>query len=144
MAYMRLKHRDAHKGCLLCVVSRTVVHDRVVGSVSFASPGGETLHTSSMAQEITVITPAAANFEFTRWHDPPPRVPSPARNPVPAPPLFPNVLFMSPSLCLVIVITSLCPSPLYTTYHVCHDYHDRNIPADARQTTSRATTEHTF
>ncbi|KAJ7617499.1 hypothetical protein DFH06DRAFT_1237892 [Mycena polygramma] len=79
MAYMRLKHRDAHKGFLLCAVSRTVVHDRVVGSVSFASPGGETLHTSSTAQEITIITPAAANFEFRRWHDPPPRVPSPAR-----------------------------------------------------------------
>lgn len=60
---------------------RTVVHDRVVGryskrscltghskysrfSVSFASPGGEALHTSSTAQEITVITPAASNFEF--------------------------------------------------------------------------------
>ncbi|KAJ7913556.1 hypothetical protein B0H13DRAFT_2004819 [Mycena leptocephala] len=87
MVYMRLKHRDAHKGYLLCAVSRTVVHDRVVGSVSFASPGGEALHTSSTAQEITVITPAAANFEFRRWHDPPPAAPifpSPPRtSPVP-------------------------------------------------------------
>ncbi|KAJ7741361.1 hypothetical protein B0H16DRAFT_1565525 [Mycena metata] len=72
MAYMRLKHKDAHKGYLLCAVSRTVVYDKVVGSVSFASPGGEALHYSSTAQEITVITPAASNFEFRRWHDPPP------------------------------------------------------------------------
>ncbi|KAF7364835.1 DNA repair protein rhp42 [Mycena venus] len=103
MAYMRLKHKDAHKGYLLCAVSRfvhfryftlsdftrssrTVVYDRVVGSVSFTSPGGEALHTSSTAQEITVITPAAANFEFRRWHDPPPAVPrfrSASTSPVP-------------------------------------------------------------
>ncbi|KAJ7845369.1 hypothetical protein B0H14DRAFT_2774393 [Mycena olivaceomarginata] len=87
MAYMRLKHKDAHKGYLLCAVSRlfrTVVHDRVVGSVSFASPGGEALHTSSTAQEITVITPAASNFEFRRWHDPPraaTQSPSPSTSP---------------------------------------------------------------
>ncbi|KAJ6504687.1 hypothetical protein C8R47DRAFT_1103228 [Mycena vitilis] len=88
VAYMRLKHRDAHKGYLLCAVvmgrytSRLFTgptHSTIHSSVSFASPGGETLHTSSTAQEITVITPAAANFEFRRWHDPPPRVPSPAR-----------------------------------------------------------------
>ncbi|KAJ7160119.1 hypothetical protein C8R46DRAFT_1285525 [Mycena filopes] len=85
MAYMRLKHKDAHKGYLLCAVVSflTVVYDRVVGSVSFASPGGEALHYSSTAQEITVITPAAANFEFRRWHDPPPPrpkfPPSPSR-----------------------------------------------------------------
>ncbi|KAJ7034015.1 hypothetical protein C8F04DRAFT_1221517 [Mycena alexandri] len=87
MAYMRLKHKDAHKGYLLCAVSlipssRTVVYDRVVGSVSFASPGGEALHYSSTAQEITVITPAASNFEFRRWHDPPP--PRPKISPCPS------------------------------------------------------------
>ncbi|KAJ6585402.1 hypothetical protein B0H19DRAFT_1368750 [Mycena capillaripes] len=121
MAYMRLKHRDAHKGYLLCAVVSSIFISfnscsfdrcpwlRVVAnsgkvtrsfrhprsspeysktsfSVSFASPG-ESLHTSSTAQEITVITPAAANFEFRRWHDPPlaaPRVPSPSRtSPVP-------------------------------------------------------------
>ncbi|KAJ7143577.1 hypothetical protein C8R43DRAFT_569071 [Mycena crocata] len=71
VAYMRLKHKDAHKGYLLNAVSWTVVHDRVVGSVTFASPGGKALHNSSTAQEITVITPAASNFEFRRWHDPP-------------------------------------------------------------------------
>ncbi|KAF8215002.1 hypothetical protein K438DRAFT_1800577 [Mycena galopus ATCC 62051] len=95
MAYMRLKHKDAHKGYLLCAVSRTVVHNRVVGSVSFASPGGEALHTSSTAQEITVISPAAANFEFRRWHDPPPttpRPPSPTTSTVP-----PTVLLHPPA-----------------------------------------------
>ncbi|KAJ7439237.1 hypothetical protein FB451DRAFT_1302713 [Mycena latifolia] len=91
VVYMRLKHKDAHKGYLLCAVSRTVVHDKVVGSVSFASPGGKALHNSSTAQEITVITPTASNFEFRRWHDPPPSRSSPNPRPTalvcdPAPP----------------------------------------------------------
>ncbi|KAJ7701424.1 hypothetical protein B0H17DRAFT_1045376 [Mycena rosella] len=78
VAYMRLKHKDAHKGYLLCAVSRTVVHDKVVGSVSFATPGGKALHNSSTAQEITVITPTASNFEFRRWNDPQPRLQPPS------------------------------------------------------------------
>ncbi|KAJ7256833.1 hypothetical protein B0H12DRAFT_1210160 [Mycena haematopus] len=83
-AYMRLKHKDAYKG--------TVVHDRIVGSVSFGSPGNEVLHANSTAQEITVICPAAANFEFRRWHDPRPVVSrplSPATSPVPPTALLP-------------------------------------------------------
>ncbi|KAJ7464676.1 hypothetical protein B0H11DRAFT_2050586 [Mycena galericulata] len=71
VVYMRLKHKDAHKGYILSLVSWTVVYDKLVGSVSFYSPGGKPFHTSSTAQEITVITPAASNFEFRRWHDPP-------------------------------------------------------------------------
>ncbi|KAF7348231.1 DNA repair protein rhp42 [Mycena sanguinolenta] len=111
MAYMRLRHKDVHKGYLLCAVvrpifvssrltlmfpcslglylsyyslrrlqaSRTVVHDRVVGR-----PGGEALHTSSTAQEITVISPAASNFEFRRWHESSPTTAPPT-------PLYPPV-----------------------------------------------------
>ncbi|KAJ7274132.1 hypothetical protein C8J57DRAFT_1314739 [Mycena rebaudengoi] len=80
IAYMRLKHKDAHKGYILCAVSRTVVYDMVVGSVSFASPGGKALHNSSTAQEITVITPAASNFDFKPWNDPLPVSRDPPRN----------------------------------------------------------------
>ncbi|KAJ7069423.1 hypothetical protein C8F01DRAFT_1207122 [Mycena amicta] len=78
IVYMRLKHKDAHKGYLLCAVSRTVVYDRVVGSISFARPGGETLHAGSTAQEVIVVTPAASNLQFRRWHEPTPDAPSPA------------------------------------------------------------------
>ncbi|KAF4617800.1 hypothetical protein D9613_006187 [Agrocybe pediades] len=60
-----------------CSVVSTVVHNVLVGSVSFASPGAKALHNASTAQEITVITPSAANFEFRRWHDPSPMPPSP-------------------------------------------------------------------
>ena len=43
---------------------RTVVHNVLVGSVSFASPGAKALHNASTAQEITVITESAASFQF--------------------------------------------------------------------------------
>ncbi|KAJ6508303.1 hypothetical protein C8R45DRAFT_1168093 [Mycena sanguinolenta] len=78
MAYMRLKHKDAHKGYLLCAVSWSWegalsvainMRSNSVFSVSFNIPGGEALHTSSTAQEIIVISPAAANFEFRRWNE---------------------------------------------------------------------------
>ncbi len=39
------------------------MHNILVGSVSFASPG-KALHNPSTFQEITVITESAANFEF--------------------------------------------------------------------------------
>ncbi|KAJ6582795.1 hypothetical protein B0H10DRAFT_2098139 [Mycena sp. CBHHK59/15] len=90
LAYMRLKHKDAHKGYVLCVISRTVVYDQIVGSVSFASTGGKALHNSSTAQEITVITPAASNFKFRRWTDPSPdstRFPTPRGIIVRSPPV---------------------------------------------------------
>ena len=44
-------------------VLRTVVHNVLVGSVSFASPS-KALHNASTAQEITVITESASNFQF--------------------------------------------------------------------------------
>ena len=45
-------------------IFRTVVHNVLVGSVSFASPGAKALHNASTAQEITVITESAASFQF--------------------------------------------------------------------------------
>ncbi|KAJ7078596.1 hypothetical protein B0H15DRAFT_788823, partial [Mycena belliarum] len=88
VVYMRLKHKNAHQGYLLCAV----VSDLFLftfASISFASPGGKALHSSSTAQEITVVTPTASNFEFRastslyqclqcthrllqRWHEPAP------------------------------------------------------------------------
>lgn len=77
LVYLRLRHKDPYKGYILCGISRTVVHNVLVGSVSFASPGAKALHNASTAQEIEVITPSAMNFEFRRWHDPSPMPPSP-------------------------------------------------------------------
>jgi len=60
-----LTHHTA--GWLTCTYIdpfRTVCHNVLVGSVSFASPGAKALHNASTAQEITVISPSAANFEF--------------------------------------------------------------------------------
>ncbi|KAG0698291.1 hypothetical protein DFH29DRAFT_941916 [Suillus ampliporus] len=77
LAYLRLKHKDPFKGYILCAVSRTVVHTVVVGSVSFATPGGKALQNTSTAQEVEVITPSAKNFELRRWGDPSPISSSP-------------------------------------------------------------------
>ncbi|KAF9525481.1 hypothetical protein CPB83DRAFT_859319 [Crepidotus variabilis] len=76
LVYLRMRHKDPYRGYVLCGVSRTVVHNVLVGSVSFASPA-KALHNASTAQEITVITPSAANLSFRRWHDPSPMPPSP-------------------------------------------------------------------
>jgi len=40
------------------------VHSVVVGSVSFATPGGKALQNASTAQEVEVITPSAKNFDL--------------------------------------------------------------------------------
>ncbi|KAG1728496.1 uncharacterized protein EDB91DRAFT_1253430 [Suillus paluster] len=64
LAYLRLKHKDPFKGYILCAFSRTVVHNVVVGSISFATPGGKALQNASTAQEVEVITPSAKNFEL--------------------------------------------------------------------------------
>ncbi|KAL0961483.1 hypothetical protein HGRIS_006425 [Hohenbuehelia grisea] len=77
IAYLRLRHKDPYKGYILCCISRTVVHNVLVGSVSFATPGAKQLHNASTAQEITVITPHARDFEFRRWNDPSPMPPDP-------------------------------------------------------------------
>jgi len=91
LAYLRLKHKDPYKGYILCAIvrnatllpllsintlfqSRTVAWNVLVGSVSFASMGPKAMHNASTAQEVTIITPSAANFEFrVRLSFPPPR-----------------------------------------------------------------------
>ncbi|KAI0685633.1 hypothetical protein BC835DRAFT_1289792 [Cytidiella melzeri] len=77
LAYLRMRHRDPCRGYILCAISRTVCQNVLVGSVSFASPGPKALHNASTAQEITVITPTAKDFEFRRWGDPSPMPPCP-------------------------------------------------------------------
>ncbi|KAH9985044.1 hypothetical protein BJV74DRAFT_847579 [Russula compacta] len=81
LAYLRLKHKDPYKGYILCAISRTVAWNVLVGSVSFASMGPKAMHNASTAQEVTIITPSAANFEFRRWGDPSPMPPSPIQGP---------------------------------------------------------------
>ncbi|KAI0087720.1 hypothetical protein BDY19DRAFT_219179 [Irpex rosettiformis] len=77
LAYLRMRHKDPCRGYILCAISRTVCQNVLVGSVSFASPGPKALHNASTAQEITVITPTARDFEFRRWGDPSPMPPCP-------------------------------------------------------------------
>ncbi|KAH0826208.1 hypothetical protein J3R83DRAFT_5651 [Lanmaoa asiatica] len=77
IAYLRLKHKDPFKGYLLCSVSRTVVHNVLVGSISLAVPGPKAFQNASTAQEVVVVTPTATDFEFRRWGDPSPMPPSP-------------------------------------------------------------------
>ncbi|OJA20196.1 hypothetical protein AZE42_04618 [Rhizopogon vesiculosus] len=72
LVYLRLKHKNPFKGYILCAASRTVVHNVVVGSVSFATPGGKALQNASTAQEVEVITASARNFDLRRWGDPSP------------------------------------------------------------------------
>ncbi|KAF9222932.1 hypothetical protein BS17DRAFT_782836 [Gyrodon lividus] len=77
IAYLRIKHKDPFKGYILCSVSRTVVHNVLVGSISLAIPGAQAFQTASTAQEVVVLTPSAKDFEFRRWGDPSPMPPSP-------------------------------------------------------------------
>ncbi|KAI0271781.1 hypothetical protein BGY98DRAFT_922816, partial [Russula aff. rugulosa BPL654] len=77
LAYFRLKHKDPYKGYILCAISRTVAWNVLVGSVSSAIMGPKAMHNASTAQEVTIITPSAANFKFQRWGDPSPIPPSP-------------------------------------------------------------------
>ncbi|KAF8182279.1 hypothetical protein BJ912DRAFT_1124061 [Pholiota molesta] len=92
LVYLRMKHKDPFRGpvilmdCLFDFFSLPaslvcLVKDRGAqcpgGQRFLASPGAKALHNASTAQEITVITPSAANFEFRRWHDPSPMPPSP-------------------------------------------------------------------
>ncbi|EAU86124.2 hypothetical protein CC1G_03335 [Coprinopsis cinerea okayama7 len=80
LVYLRLRHKDPYKGYILCGIVILAWHP--IGSVSFASPGAKALHNASTAQEITVISKGAHNFEFRRWHDPSPMPPSPTLPPI--------------------------------------------------------------
>ncbi|EKM51635.1 uncharacterized protein PHACADRAFT_187070 [Phanerochaete carnosa HHB-10118-sp] len=77
LAYLRMRHKDPCKGYVLCAISRTVCQNVLVGSVSYATPGPKAMHNASTAQEVTIITPTAKDFEFRRWNDPSPMPPSP-------------------------------------------------------------------
>lgn len=77
LAYLRMKHKDPYKGYVLCAISRTVVHDVLAGSVSYASAGAKAFHNNSTAQEVTVITQYAKDFQLRRWADPSPMPKSP-------------------------------------------------------------------
>ncbi|KAH8104614.1 hypothetical protein BXZ70DRAFT_598855 [Cristinia sonorae] len=77
LVYLRMRHKDPCKGYILCCVTRTVCQNVLVGSVSFAAPGPRAMHNNSTAQEVTVVTPYAKDFEFRRWHDPSPMPPCP-------------------------------------------------------------------
>ncbi|RDB14703.1 hypothetical protein Hypma_016356 [Hypsizygus marmoreus] len=85
LVYLRMKHKIPSRGYILCGISRTVVHNVLVGSVSFANPG-KAMHNASTAQEITVISPSATNFQFKRWHDPSPISPTNGPSNLPSPP----------------------------------------------------------
>ncbi|KAH0585889.1 hypothetical protein H2248_007170 [Termitomyces sp. 'cryptogamus'] len=97
LLYLRMKHKIHSRGYILCgivsflhlaltttdcnVVNPTpsqVVHNVLVGSVSFANPT-KAMHNASTAQEIEIVSPTSPNFQAKRWHDPPvspPRPPS--------------------------------------------------------------------
>ncbi|CAA7262891.1 unnamed protein product [Cyclocybe aegerita] len=75
LVYLRMKHKDPFRGYILCGVDCGA--QRARGQRLFCEPGAKALHNASTAQEITVITPSAANFQFRRWHDPSPMPPSP-------------------------------------------------------------------
>jgi hypothetical protein len=81
-----------------------MVHNALIGSISFAKPGAKALHTAATAQEVTFLTPAAPHMQLEfrvrpvahvpcflayshpqRWNDPAP-TPSPhaALSPNPA------------------------------------------------------------
>ncbi|KAG6812302.1 hypothetical protein H0H92_003475 [Tricholoma furcatifolium] len=47
----------------------TVVHNVLVGSVSFANPG-KAMHNASTAQEVEIVSPTTTNFQVKRWNDP--------------------------------------------------------------------------
>jgi len=81
LAYLRMKHKDPIKGYILCSISRTVVYNVLVGSVSYAERGAKAMHNASTAQEVEVITKTAQDFQLRRWGDPSPMPPSPMPSP---------------------------------------------------------------
>ncbi|KAG6919264.1 hypothetical protein DXG01_008060 [Tephrocybe rancida] len=71
LLYLRMKHKLPSRGYILCAISRSaLVHNVLVGSVSFANPG-KAMHNASTAQEVEIVSPTSTNFQGKRWHDPP-------------------------------------------------------------------------
>ncbi|KAF8526092.1 hypothetical protein JB92DRAFT_2873302 [Gautieria morchelliformis] len=75
MAYLRIKNQDDR--WVYCVIQRSMVHNALIGSISFAKPGAKALHTAATAQEVTFLTPFAPHvqLEFRKWNDPAPPPP---------------------------------------------------------------------
>ncbi|KAH8806534.1 hypothetical protein DL96DRAFT_1630920 [Flagelloscypha sp. PMI_526] len=68
VVYIRMRHKNPDRGYVLCGVSRTICHNVVVGSVSYASaPKG--LKLASTAQEVTILSPQGKEL-FSKWNDP--------------------------------------------------------------------------
>ncbi|KAG6840878.1 hypothetical protein C0991_003471 [Blastosporella zonata] len=91
LLYLRMMHKIPNRGYILCAVvsfvflTLTVVHNVLVGSVSFANRA-KAMHNSSTAQEIDYISPATStNFQGRRWHDQQPISPLRASINLPSP-----------------------------------------------------------
>ncbi|KAF8895588.1 hypothetical protein BD779DRAFT_1609090 [Infundibulicybe gibba] len=97
LVYLRMRHKDPYKGYILCGIVSAILFGIFLRS--FASPGAKAMHNASTAQEITVLTPSARNFEFRRWNDPSPLPPSPVHRsaPLPASPVAQTSPWNSPS-----------------------------------------------
>ncbi|KAF8527524.1 hypothetical protein BU17DRAFT_73932 [Hysterangium stoloniferum] len=73
IAYLRVMNQE--KRYVPCVIQRSMAHNALIGSISFAKPGAKALHTAATAQEVTFLTPSLSymQFEFRKWNDPTPR-----------------------------------------------------------------------
>ncbi|KIY71967.1 hypothetical protein CYLTODRAFT_418346 [Cylindrobasidium torrendii FP15055 ss-10] len=63
LVYIRMKHKVVSKGWRLFIITRTIVHNVVVGSVSLARTP-QANQVASTAQEVTTLSPAAADLQF--------------------------------------------------------------------------------
>ncbi|VDC05526.1 unnamed protein product [Peniophora sp. CBMAI 1063] len=69
LAYLRMKHKDPLHGYILCAITRTVAQNVLVGSVSYASEGAQTMRNVSTASAVEVVTPYAKHLAFRHWAD---------------------------------------------------------------------------
>ncbi|KAF8587596.1 hypothetical protein K439DRAFT_811587 [Ramaria rubella] len=146
MAYLRVKNQDDRY--VQCVIQRSMVHNALIGSISFAKPGAKALHTAATAQEVTFLTPGAVqtHLEFRKWNDPSPL-------PIPMPSLPPNPAYAAsflnlptPSqrtglilnrfsrLCTILYCTNDCILPPATVNN--RSLYDFVVPADEQNVRS--------
>lgn len=66
---LRLRHK--RNGWVLCAFSRTVVSDRIVGSIALAGPARRAMFRGATASEVVYLTntPEATRLDFGRWID---------------------------------------------------------------------------
>ncbi|KDQ20906.1 hypothetical protein BOTBODRAFT_26917 [Botryobasidium botryosum FD-172 SS1] len=66
VTYLQLRHKRG--GFVLCQTSRSVVHTAIIGTVSKAVAGHRAFMKAATAQEVSVLTPSAADrFQFRKW-----------------------------------------------------------------------------